>query len=733
LGQGFTDTTVADLSPDDVGQFADKWCRAVQVAACGEETDETRREAEQNAGALRAAIEANDRVAALAANPLLLTIIALVHGHRATLPEHRVDLYQECTDVLLGYWDTARHIPTTLSPAQNREILAPFALELHKTGMRDAPRSDVEPVIADGLAGAGADAGGAGEFLDYIRQRSGLLEERGLDRWGFVHQAFQEYLAAVALTHRDDAVEFLLQRRFDPWWREVTLLFAGLRDPSSLMRRLLAERKDIFQTNLLLAARCLGDSRTAEATLRAQVTEQIEHVYWETQLEPVRDDALDTLVALQDRAVLERAMQATGSDAAETRALAARALGVMGGEEVVEYLIPLLKDRDLRVCWRAADALGQIGSDQAVQLIIPLLKDPDFRVWWSAADALGKIGSDQAVQLIIPLLKDQDSHVRGSAADALGQIGSDQAVQLIIPLLEDQHSTVRGRAASALGEIGADQAVPLLIPLLEDQASYVRGRAAYAVGEIGAEEAVPHLIRLLKDQDSYVRSRAAYALGEIGAEQAVPHLIPLLKDQDSTVRGRAASALGEIGAEQALQHIIPLLKDEDAFVAGDAACALGQIGSDQAVQLVIPLLEDQDSTVRSSAAYALGKIGSDQAVQLIMPLLEDQDSTVRWSAAGALGSIGSENAVQYLIPLLKDEDSLVRFSAAEALGSIGSENAVQYLIPLLKDEHWLVRGGAAEALWQIRERAGLVVYEDGTVGRLDRVSGEVERGDPAGS
>ena len=46
----------------------------------------------------------------LAINPLMLTVIALVHRDRVQLPERRAELYAEAVEVLLGKWDEARGV-----------------------------------------------------------------------------------------------------------------------------------------------------------------------------------------------------------------------------------------------------------------------------------------------------------------------------------------------------------------------------------------------------------------------------------------------------------------------------------------------------------------------------------------------------------------------------------------------------------------------------------------------
>jgi predicted NACHT family NTPase len=51
---------------------------------------------------LQKAIEQNDRIRVLVVNPLLLTVVAIVYWNRKRLPEQRVELYDECVDVLPG-------------------------------------------------------------------------------------------------------------------------------------------------------------------------------------------------------------------------------------------------------------------------------------------------------------------------------------------------------------------------------------------------------------------------------------------------------------------------------------------------------------------------------------------------------------------------------------------------------------------------------------------------------
>ncbi len=132
LQNGFARLDVRDFDETEIRRFAENWCLAVELATGGPTEARSTRAARQQAQTtarrraaaaardLVGAITANPAIRALAVNPLLLSIIALVHRYRATLPKRRVDLYAECVDVLLGHWDSAKGLLGKLDAGQKR-------------------------------------------------------------------------------------------------------------------------------------------------------------------------------------------------------------------------------------------------------------------------------------------------------------------------------------------------------------------------------------------------------------------------------------------------------------------------------------------------------------------------------------------------------------------------------------------------------------------------------------
>jgi len=287
LGEGFCLTKVRDFTAAEVRRFLRDWTRAVEALLAQSAAPEVLRLADVQSERLTRAIEHAPRISPLAANPLLLTVIALVHRYRGRLPERRSDLYEEALEVLLGWWDEAKQMDAepvlvagrVLDTGDRRSLLEPIALWLHDQQRRELEKDELHQLLLPRFLAMAQNKKDEAlkaldTFLQLIAERSGLLLERGLGVYGFAHLTFQEYLAARAISDRDDFITFTLKRLNDPWWREVILLEAGYLSNYS-KQRLSKLIRAIIQTkcapeaepepchHLHLAAECLLDAGTA--------------------------------------------------------------------------------------------------------------------------------------------------------------------------------------------------------------------------------------------------------------------------------------------------------------------------------------------------------------------------------------------------------------------------------------------------------------------------------------
>ncbi|MGH9851453.1 MAG: NACHT domain-containing protein, partial [Blastocatellia bacterium] len=114
LGGAYQHFTLLDLERDQIEKFLHRWCHATERFQTKDASDEEiARNAQREIDGILQAVDENPGVQRLAVNPLLLTILALIHRNGARLPNRRVELYELATKTLLEDWQLARGIPTS--------------------------------------------------------------------------------------------------------------------------------------------------------------------------------------------------------------------------------------------------------------------------------------------------------------------------------------------------------------------------------------------------------------------------------------------------------------------------------------------------------------------------------------------------------------------------------------------------------------------------------------------
>jgi HEAT repeat protein/energy-coupling factor transporter ATP-binding protein EcfA2 len=736
------DCLIRDFDEDNMSEFTRGWYKAVTYERLGENEAATR-EAEIYTEDLLRRIKAEPHVKALATNPLLLSILAMVHQRDTTLPQRRAELYDECTQMLLGYWDqvrggeAARELATAgdLDRNEKRALLEPVALWFHLRGEsgKEADKEDLQKEIARQFVDVMGESPTkaklrAAEFLKIIDERSGLLVEREIGTYSFAHLTFQEYLAARAIADGEEYIEETLKHLHDPWWKEVILLEAGhLSDVSgnpNRARRLTTKLiesiylanspyEEILRRDLLFAARAVVDvgKLGMSEELRQQIVGAVIELWRTTPFSVQRQECEALFVyAAQTKLgdlILERLIALTSDANADVRRYAASALGNLGEaaatDEMLSHLIDLTKDTDDSVRRNAVDALGKFGeaaaTDEVLSHLIDLIKDADNFVRWSAIDVLGKFGeaaaTTEVLSRLVDLIEDADDSVRRSAADVLGKFGE----------------------AAATTEV-----LSRLVDLIEDADDSVRRSAAFALGKFGeaaaTTEILSRLVDLIKDADDSVRQNAIYALGNLGkiaaTNEVLSHLLVLISDGNDSVRQNVVYALGNLGklaaTDEVLSHLLVLISDGNDSVRMNMAGALGKLGkvaaTDEVPSHLVDLIKDTNDLVQSFAASALANLGeaaaTDEVLSRLLALISDGNK----NAAVALGYLGeaaaTDEVLSRLLVLISDSDDSVRSYTAYVLNSLGAaaanDEVVSHLLALTGDSNYFVRMQVASAL-----------------------------------
>lgn len=690
----FAHHTILPFIESEIETFVTKWYAA-------RERDGNL--AESQAEQLCNTIKGNDRLRKLAENPLMLTIIALVHRIEAELPNERVKLYDKCTEALLSTWEGVKG----LTPQDRerpyyknrRRLLEKLAFWMHtlpqeEERQAEVKRGDLELKLTDLLLeddklALSRDAAReeTQAFIELSESRAGILVERGDGIYSFVHLTFQEYFAACDLEARyvhdlERLWKVIQPHLYDPHWLEVILLLLGRLNrydepPSIITEKILRERDkfdEVLQRNLFLAARCLADRVNVHETLRNQI--------------------VDTLLRLARPE--SSCCEALREDVIET-------LGTMIGDKHSRSgLIELAKDQKIeeRVRYHAAKALGKLRCcDEAAYWLLKLAEDEkiDRRVRRDAALTLGQLGRpDDAVHLLLAQTQDvkMDMGARCSAAWALGQLGiaNDNVISGVLALAPAADAGTRLTVAEALKELGrAEDAQKMLLNIAQDGniGFFVRYEAVELLKQLGYTNTPAIDNGLTKIEYGNAALWLSFDVGE-----------------EPQLRGYVASVDALIKHAEGSHRLGMLIRQETANVlkqfsnTTEGANPFLELASDERIE---PHLQE-------FAARALGYIGTveDRSVEKLRTVMRNTKGHwgTRIAAAQTLYELGyAEPALPFLINSLHTNtldlvDSLTTISLLHRLGK-HDPRVIEELLELSKDKEDLLCGQVYDALKQV--------------------------------
>ncbi|MEF2144397.1 MAG: HEAT repeat domain-containing protein [Desulfovibrionaceae bacterium] len=386
------------------------------------------------------------------------------------------------------------------------------------------------------------------------------------------------------------------------------------------------------------------------------------------------------------------------TDKAEVREAAFQA-GERQCVEAVPCLAGLLVDSNVGVQEAADSALRKIGGPEVVEVVIPLLRSERAPVRNLAMDILREVGV-QHLNALIELLQDDDTDVRIFAADILGATGSVQAVEpLGRAVLRDPEVNVRYQAAVSLGELGSSEASGYLRRAMKDD-EWVQYAVVEALAKVGHNEAVTALLGAMEDCSDLVLSMILDALGRMGTVKAASLLLRRLEIFPDVLRYKAAKAIVDILGSRALRllsateretlrvSLLDALDDDDIEVQDAAMRGLAAVGGEPAswaiLNIAAHLEPDTDSERLATAIRSLSAIGMTDALR---KGLESGDRSVALTAIEALSGIPTPAAVSALMQTFSGKPLDTQRAIVNALAMIGNEDAKDFFVEILTSHY----------------------------------------------
>lgn len=285
---------------------------------------------------------------------------------------------------------------------------------------------------------------------------------------------------------------------------------------------------------------------------------------------PVRKEIIEALIRLVE-----------GGSSMDSRANAARALGILRARDGLPALVSALRSKDSRLIFESLIAIQKIRDRSVADRVAFLVRDLDERVQLAAIETAGILGSLEAVpQLHRVLESPRNQKVRRAAVLALARIAQEDSRNLFLSLIGDRDEQIRAAAAEGLGRIRKPQDMAVL------------EKAWSSENKIIARLAIAFARVKLGDRETGSFSPLGYLVNNLNQRAwkgiALPYLSELALDRDvrsslyamlgaSATRDEKigiAQALAASGGEDAIGPLEKLAKDDDAAVAREALRAL---------------------------------------------------------------------------------------------------------------------------------------------------------------
>lgn len=288
--QDFRRFDIQELEDVDIDRFIRAWYREVlrteYVTRLGPSPKQdfirsaettSYEESRQQSEELWNVLQMNESLRRITRTPLILSLVTLVHKTRGDLPKGRSRLYKECLEILLERWDLTDkklQAPDNASLKDKVLVLQKIAIFFLENNLLQMEVDGLESLIIPALSSLTVPIKSA-SLIKQICERSGILIEQSVGRYGFAHRTLHDFLSASYISE-NNLDQQLLNHTNEERWREVALIAAGVVTPSKRAEALVnALLLDGNVSSIALAGTCLAEDIQVDESLRESVKQKI--------------------------------------------------------------------------------------------------------------------------------------------------------------------------------------------------------------------------------------------------------------------------------------------------------------------------------------------------------------------------------------------------------------------------------------------------------------------------
>jgi HEAT repeat protein len=292
------------------------------------------------------------------------------------------------------------------------------------------------------------------------------------------------------------------------------------------------------------------------------------------------DQVIPAYVSVREDAIAALAKLIRGGGSMESRATAARAVGILRGKQAVPELADALRSKDDTVIFESLIALQKIKDPSVAPRVVFLLRDLNEKIQIAALETTGLLLNKDAVPDVQKAFdRARTEKVRRAALGSLAMLSTESSRNYFQRGFTDKDDGVRAAAAEGIArlknpaDLGAMQKA-----FGEEKKMAPRLALAFAVVSLGHREMsemspLQYLVNTLNSHQNHAVAEAY--LTELARDAAVRQaLYPAMRSATKDEKMGLARIMSLSGDRDSLAYLEPLTKDPDHEVAQESLRAL---------------------------------------------------------------------------------------------------------------------------------------------------------------
>src|SRR5580658_1041004 len=175
------------------------------------------------------------------------------------------------------------------------------------------------------------------------------------------------------------------------------------------------------------------------------------------------DQVIEAYVTVRPEVIAALAALVRSGASIDSRANAARAVGILRGRAAVPDLVDAVHSKDSQLIYESLVALEKIRDESAGPRLVFLLRDLDPKVQTTAMETVGLLQAKEALPALTDALnRSRDSKVKRAALEAISMLPAETNRPIYIQYLNDKDEKMRAAAAEGFARLGNPSDLPIV-------------------------------------------------------------------------------------------------------------------------------------------------------------------------------------------------------------------------------------------------------------------------------